>query len=104
DDPAGRRGLGRIGELDQPLTLTEFADRAAHGLPRTATGLRIAGDPQAMIRTVAVCGGSGDSLFDEVRRAGVDAFLTADLRHHPASEAQQAAPPAPLHAAPPAPD
>jgi putative NIF3 family GTP cyclohydrolase 1 type 2 len=36
-----------------------------------------------------VCGGSGDSLFDDVRRAGVDAYLTADLRHHPASEAQQ---------------
>ncbi|WP_030950812.1 Nif3-like dinuclear metal center hexameric protein, partial [Streptomyces sp. NRRL S-481] len=31
-------------------------------------------------------GGSGDSLFDHVRAAGVDAFLTADLRHHPASE------------------
>lgn len=38
------------------------------------------------MRTVAVSGGSGDSLFDHVRAAGVDAFLTADLRHHPASE------------------
>ncbi|NEA03590.1 Nif3-like dinuclear metal center hexameric protein, partial [Streptomyces sp. SID10116] len=40
------------------------------------------------IRTVAVSGGSGDSLFDDVRAAGVDAFLTADLRHHPVSEAR----------------
>ncbi|MCT9138388.1 Nif3-like dinuclear metal center hexameric protein, partial [Streptomyces violarus] len=33
-----------------------------------------------------VSGGSGDSLFDHVRAAGVDAFLTADLRHHPVAE------------------
>lgn len=98
-DPAGRRGLGRICELDEPLTLAEVAERAAARLPRTATGLRIAGDPQRGVRTIAVCGGSGDSLFEDVRRAGVDAYLTADLRHHPASEAQQQGPPALLDAA-----
>ncbi|GAA1922948.1 Nif3-like dinuclear metal center hexameric protein [Streptantibioticus ferralitis] len=99
EDPAGRRGLGRIGELPGPLPLAEFAEQAARALPGTATGLRVAGDPKREIRTVAVCGGSGDSLFDEVRRAGVDAYLTADLRHHPASEAQQHGGPALLDAA-----
>lgn len=98
-DPAGRRGLGRVCALDEPLSLAEFAEQAARGLPGTATGLRIAGDPAALVRTVAVCGGAGDSLFAEVRAAGVDAYLTADLRHHPASEAQQAGPPALLDAA-----
>ncbi|MET9874814.1 Nif3-like dinuclear metal center hexameric protein [Actinacidiphila glaucinigra] len=98
-DPAGRRGLGRIGELPEPMTLADFARRAAAGLPATATGLRVAGDPGRLVRTVAVCGGSGDSLFDDVRRAGVDVYLTADLRHHPASEAQQAGPPALVDAA-----
>ncbi|WP_240139530.1 Nif3-like dinuclear metal center hexameric protein [Streptomyces sp. MUM 178J] len=88
-DPAGRRGLGRICELDHPLTLREFAARAAERLPAVAQGVRTAGDPEATVRTVAVSGGSGDSLFDVVRAAGVDAFLTADLRHHPASEAVQ---------------
>ncbi|MDL4816020.1 Nif3-like dinuclear metal center hexameric protein [Actinomadura opuntiae] len=84
DDP--RRGLGRIGELDAPVTLREFTRRAAAGLPSTAQGLRAAGDPDRAVRTVAVCGGAGDSLLDTVRAAGVDAYLTADLRHHPASE------------------
>jgi dinuclear metal center YbgI/SA1388 family protein len=91
-DPSGRRGLGRICELDRPETLAEFAARAAKRLPATAQGIRIAGDPAAVVRTVAVSGGSGDSLFDEVRAAGVDAFLTADLRHHPVSEAVQHSP------------
>jgi putative NIF3 family GTP cyclohydrolase 1 type 2 len=40
---------------------------------------------------VAVCGGAGDDLFDEVRASGADAYVTADLRHHPASEAREAA-------------
>ncbi|MFJ4790705.1 Nif3-like dinuclear metal center hexameric protein [Streptomyces sp. NPDC088794] len=95
-DPRGRRGLGRIAELDPPLPLREFAARAAERLPATAQGIRVAGDPEAMIRTVAVSGGSGDSLFDQVRAAGVDAFLTADLRHHPASEAVAHNPHSPL--------
>ncbi|MFD0267383.1 Nif3-like dinuclear metal center hexameric protein [Streptomyces sp. NPDC127106] len=91
-DPEGRRGLGRICELDHPETLREFAARAAARLPRTAQGIRVAGDPDMTIRRVAVSGGSGDSLFAQVREAGVDAFVTADLRHHPASEAREQSP------------
>ncbi|MDT0452019.1 Nif3-like dinuclear metal center hexameric protein [Streptomyces hesseae] len=98
-DPAGRRGLGRICELDPPLTLAAFAERAAKRLPATAQGIRAAGDPEHLIRTVAVCGGSGDSLFEEVRAAGVDAYVTADLRHHPASDARAQSPLALIDAA-----
>ena len=79
-------GLGRIGELAGAVPLAAFAERAAAGLPATASGLRVAGDPDALVRTVAVSGGAGDGLLDAVRTAGADAFLTADLRHHPASE------------------
>jgi putative NIF3 family GTP cyclohydrolase 1 type 2 len=35
---------------------------------------------------VAVCGGAGDSLLGAAAAAGVDAYVTADLRHHPADE------------------
>ncbi|WP_242906318.1 Nif3-like dinuclear metal center hexameric protein [Actinomadura terrae] len=84
DDP--RRGLGRVGELAEPATLKEFASRAAAGLPATAWGVRAAGDPDRPVRTVAVCGGAGDSLLDAARASGADVYLTADLRHHPASE------------------
>ena len=87
EDP--RRGLGRIGDLPAPLALAEFAARVARGLPATAAGVRLAGDPDRTIRTVAVCGGAGDSLLGTVRAAGVDVYLTADLRHHPASEFQE---------------
>ena len=80
------RGLGRIGSLPAPLTLAEFTAYAARRLPPTAWGVRAAGDPGRTVRTVAVSGGAGDSLLADAAAAGVDAFLTADLRHHPASE------------------
>ncbi|MFI6348743.1 Nif3-like dinuclear metal center hexameric protein [Streptomyces sp. NPDC050560] len=98
-DPRGRRGLGRICAVEPPLTLGELAARAAALLPAAAQGVRAAGDPDLSVRTLAVCGGSGDSLFDQVRAAGVDAYLTADLRHHPASEAREHGPLALLDAA-----
>ncbi len=85
---AGPRGLGRVGELPAPLSLSELTQRAAAVLPATAWGVRAAGDPHAQIGTLAVCGGSGDSLLREAGRAA-DCYLTADLRHHPASEAPE---------------
>ncbi|MGH3327427.1 MAG: Nif3-like dinuclear metal center hexameric protein [Streptomycetales bacterium] len=85
-DPVGRRGIGRICALREPESLRDFARRAAGALPRTAGGLRVAGDPERTVRTIAVAGGAGDGYFTEARSAGVDVYLTADLRHHPASE------------------
>ena len=84
-------GLGRIGKLAQPLSLKAFAQHVAYVLPATEQGIRVAGPADAQVETVAVCSGSGDSLFDAVRAAGVDAYLTSDLRHHPASEARETA-------------
>jgi dinuclear metal center YbgI/SA1388 family protein len=87
--PSGR-GLGRIGRLPKPEPFAAFADRVARGLPATPAGIRAAGDPERLISTVAVLGGAGDSELATVRRAGVDSYVTADLRHHPASEAMAA--------------
>jgi putative NIF3 family GTP cyclohydrolase 1 type 2 len=80
------RGLGRIGTLAEAEPLRVFADRVAAALPATTWGVRAAGDPERPVRRVAVCGGSGDSALGAATAAGVDAYVTADLRHHPASE------------------
>ncbi|GAA1838247.1 Nif3-like dinuclear metal center hexameric protein [Pseudonocardia ailaonensis] len=80
------RGLGRIGRLDAPEPLSAFTERVAAALPRTAWGVRAAGDPERPVQRVAVCGGAGDSALSAAVAAGVDAYVTADLRHHPAAE------------------
>jgi dinuclear metal center YbgI/SA1388 family protein len=90
-EPGRGTGLGRVGRLTPPLTLEQLATRVATALPATAQGVRAAGPPDALVERVAVCGGAGDDLFDDVRASGADAFVTADLRHHPAAEAREAA-------------
>lgn len=79
-------GIGRIGTLARPIRFADFVANAGSVLPQTNWGVRGAGDPDAMVARVAVCGGSGDSLLSAAAAAGVQAYVTADLRHHPADE------------------
>ncbi|MWB97778.1 Nif3-like dinuclear metal center hexameric protein [Agromyces seonyuensis] len=90
-DASGSRGLGRIGTLAEPVRLLDFARRVADLLPATAGGVRIAGDPEQLVTTVAVCGGAGDSLLGDAGVRAADVYVTADLRHHPAQEAREQA-------------
>jgi dinuclear metal center YbgI/SA1388 family protein len=92
-------GHGRVGRLPAPMTLAELTGYAATALPPTAWGVRAAGDPERRIEVVAVCGGAGDAFLADAAEAGVDAYLTADLRHHPASEVVAGGGPALLDAA-----
>lgn len=85
-DPLDAESIGRIGSLETPISLREFATRLGAALPPTVGGIRVSGDPDALVETVAVVGGSGDGEFDVVRAAGADAYVTADLRHHPVLE------------------
>ncbi|MDO4900059.1 Nif3-like dinuclear metal center hexameric protein [Actinomyces sp.] len=80
------QGIGRVGALAAPTRLRDFAAAVAAALPDSVPGLLVGGDPDAVVETVAVSGGAGDSLLEAARAAEVDVFLTADLRHHPASE------------------
>jgi dinuclear metal center YbgI/SA1388 family protein len=84
-------GIGRVGDLAEAVTLGDFAARVFGILPSVAGGVRVSGEKDGLVRRIAVCGGAGDSLFNEVRASGADLFVTADLRHHPASEAREAA-------------
>ncbi|MBX6723861.1 MAG: Nif3-like dinuclear metal center hexameric protein, partial [Dactylosporangium sp.] len=88
-----------VGTLPAPLTLEELTEHVARSLPSTVWGVRAAGDPRRVIETVAVCGGSGQEFLADAARVGADAYLTADLRHHPVSETIAAGGPALLDAA-----
>lgn len=83
--PAGT-GIGRLASLATPQRFADFVAHVNSALPQTSWGIRAAGDPDAQVSRVAVCGGAGDSLLAAARAAGVQAYVTADLRHHPADE------------------
>jgi dinuclear metal center YbgI/SA1388 family protein len=85
DGEAAEAGTGRVGVVER-TTLAEFAASVAAALPETVHGVRVAGDPERSVRRIALCGGAGDFLLDEVARSDVDVYVTSDLRHHPAAE------------------
>jgi putative NIF3 family GTP cyclohydrolase 1 type 2 len=80
--PAPGFGMGRSVELAAPLTLTALVERLKAHLGRTS--LRVAPSPAqragALVRRVAVCAGSGKSVFD--RTPGFDVYVTGELGHH----------------------
>ena len=91
EGPIAGEGHGRFAELAEPTTLLEFSRLVARALPPTAAGVRIAGDANALIRRVALCGGSGGSFFEAAFAQGADVYVTSDLRHHTTSDAIEAA-------------
>jgi dinuclear metal center YbgI/SA1388 family protein len=92
--PPAATGIGRVGELPEPMTLRGFAELVATTLPATHHGVRVAGALDQPVGRVALCGGAGDSLLAAARSAGASVYLTSDLRHHPAGEHLEAGGPA----------
>lgn len=78
--------LGRVGDLENHLSLIDFARLIAKRIPPTASGVRVAGNSELEVKRVAVLGGAGDSYLSLVRSLDVDVYVTSDLRHHPAQE------------------
>ncbi len=79
-------GLGRVGTLETQMTLAEFAKWTKQQLGVPA--LRVVGDPNALIKKVAVLGGDGNKYFQQAKRAGADVYVTGDMYFHTAQDAQ----------------
>ena len=77
-------GLGRVGRLRTPLGAGELADRCREVLGGEP---RLVGNPSAPVERVAACGGAGATLIPSAIRAGVEAYVTGDLKHHEALDA-----------------
>lgn len=97
--PIGPDGLGRVGTFAQPMTLREVVHLAAKVLPSTAWGVRAAGDPDGMVETLAVIGGSGAEGLPHAQAAGAQAVVTSDIKHHYASDVMASGGPAIIEAA-----
>jgi putative NIF3 family GTP cyclohydrolase 1 type 2 len=78
-------GLGRIGDLAAPRSLSEMAEQVKETfhVPR----VRVVGDMGRSVGRVAVVGGSGGGLATLASEKGADLLLTGDVHHHHALEA-----------------
>jgi dinuclear metal center YbgI/SA1388 family protein len=73
-------GAGMKGILQQPLSKNEFLQLLKE---QFKTGcIRYSDFNDHPIKSVAVCGGAGSFLINKALSAGVDAFITGDIKYH----------------------
>lgn len=81
----GKTGLGRIGSLATPQTVTDYAT-FVRDLFNVAHVRVIANDMNRSIQRIAVLGGDGGSEYPDALAAGADAYVTADFYYHTAHD------------------
>ena len=81
------RGIGRVGQLKEAVSLAEFLDFTASKL--SCDHMTYHGDLSRQIKTVALCGGSGSSYMGAAKKAGADVYVTGDMRYHDAQAADE---------------
>ncbi len=79
DNKVEGAGLGRIGDLKEPMTALEFALLAKEKLN---TPVRLSGDEDKIIRRVAVGSGASDDIVFDAVKMGADLVLTGDCKYH----------------------
>lgn len=84
-------GHGRIGKLATEMSLEDFAVSIGRVLPSTVGGIRVAGQAERMVRTIALCGGAGDSFIGDAIEQGAEVYVTSDLRHHVTQDVKERA-------------
>ena len=72
-------GIGRIGDLDSPVTLRALAERIKKALG--VDFIRYSGDTDGIVSRVAVNTGGGTALIGAALSHGADVFVTGDYKY-----------------------
>ena len=73
-------GIGRIGELEKPMTLEECCVYVKHRLKLGS--LKVFGDMDQKVSRLAISPGSGRSAVAPAIAKGADVLVTGDIGHH----------------------
>lgn len=78
-EPLEEDGLGRIGNLFEPMDFDKFAKRVEDVL---VTKIRYCGDIKKKVQRVAICSGAGDDCIETAISKGADVLVTGDTKYH----------------------
>ncbi|MDN0045108.1 Nif3-like dinuclear metal center hexameric protein [Mediterraneibacter glycyrrhizinilyticus] len=73
-------GIGRVGDLEKPMTLEECCVYVKHKLKLGS--LKVFGDMNGTVSRLAVSPGSGKSAVAPAIAKGADVLVTGDIGHH----------------------
>ncbi len=86
-DASAGTGLGRIGQYKKPLSARQFIQTVLSAL--NLQSVQMAGNLPGVIKTVALCGGSGSDLAVRALDRGADIYLSAEIKHSTAIWARE---------------
>ncbi|WP_281658253.1 Nif3-like dinuclear metal center hexameric protein [Halobacillus sp. Cin3] len=78
-------GIGRVGRLDEPISLQDFADKVKERFD--VPHVRVAGKMGKTVQTVALLGGSGEKYIHKAKSSGADVYVTGDMTFHMTQDA-----------------
>jgi dinuclear metal center YbgI/SA1388 family protein len=84
-EDAPNLGVGRVGRMQEPRSLADFARLVARAF---AARVELVGDPRRSVQRVAVACGAGDDFLKDAARAGAEVLFTGEARFHRALEAE----------------
>ena len=87
EDEVSKEGIGRIGRLSHEMSLKECAQYCKTVFD--ISNVRIYGDEDAPIETVAIVPGAGDDYIKNALSMGADVFITGDIGHHDGLDAME---------------
>lgn len=79
-EDGNEEGIGRVGDLEKPMTLEECCVYVKHKLKLGS--LKVFGDMNGIVSRLAVSPGSGKSAVAPAIAKGADVLVTGDIGHH----------------------
>lgn len=80
----------RFGELTHAMTLSELCEYLSIKLSIPREIVRYTGDEKHLVSKIAWCTGSGADFVVDAYKAEIDAYITGDVKHHSARDAELA--------------
>ena len=87
EDDISKEGIGRIGFLQQEMSLEECAQLVKETFDLDQ--VRVFGDGANRVCKAAIVPGSGSDYIDRALRAGADVIITGDISHHQGLDAAE---------------
>ena len=81
----GDLAMVRVGTLPMPMTARDLAGLVSDALDAVVSVT----SPDKEISTVAVCGGAGACFLPDIKRHGIDAFVTGEAKHNEYLDARE---------------
>lgn len=81
------KSMGLIGEFDKSLSLIDLDKFLRDKLQ--VNKIKYYGRENRKIKKVAILGGSGSDFIIDAKRAGVDAYITSDIKYHDGQRAYE---------------